>query len=68
MTTIVDSHTGFGITSWGYRDNHRLWRVRWLDRPNMVCEITGPDDTEAAFTKAWNVRERLPWVAAPPAC
>lgn len=52
----------WAITSWGWRGPHRLWRVRWAERPGMVAELTGPRVMLLAFLKLNpETLERLPW-------
>lgn len=49
----------FGVISWGWRGSHRIWRIRWTERPGQYAHATGPKDTLTAYDKAWRARFRL---------
>lgn len=53
------------LTTWGTRGDKQVWRCRWTERPGMLCEVTGPNDTTEAFLKLHRVKHRLPWVTDP---
>jgi hypothetical protein len=57
-----------GISSWGRRGEHRLYRITWRERPGMYAEVTGPADALEAFLKCRpEVLARLPWIEREPA-
>lgn len=56
-----------GVSSWGWIGEHRLWRIRWNDKPGWIAQVTGPLDAVDALMKCSDekVLARLPWVPAP---
>jgi hypothetical protein len=51
-----------GLTSWGWRNGKRIWRIRWDEKPGQVAEVTGPVDLMDALMKLNDeVLARLPW-------
>ena len=50
------------ITSWGWRNGKRVWRIRWDQRPGAYAEVTGPEAAIDALMKCSDeVLARLPW-------